>query len=157
MLGKVFFVSVLVSTMSLVGCTQCSQKKDAGTDQAAQSAEQAAPADGAQPAGKLEMTDETAGTGAVAEAGKRLTVHYVGTLQDGTKFDSSRDRDAPFTFTLGAGHVIAGWEEGIKGMKVGGKRKLVIPPQMAYGERGAGGVIPPNATLVFEVELLKVE
>jgi peptidylprolyl isomerase len=106
---------------------------------------------------KLEITDLVTGTGAVAETGKSVTVHYRGTLADGTEFDSSQKHGKPFTFHLGAREVIPGWDEGVKGMKVGGKRKLVIPPGMAYGERGAGGVIPPNATLTFEVELLKVE
>ena len=106
---------------------------------------------------KLEITDLVVGTGAVAETGKSVAVHYRGTLTDGTEFDSSRKHGAPFSFPLGAGKVIPGWDEGVKGMKVGGKRKLVVPPDMAYGERGAGGVIPPNATLVFEVELLDVK
>ena len=88
--------------------------------------------------------------------GKEITVHYTGWLQDGTKFDSSLDRRQPLTIVLGAGQVIQGWDEGFSGMKEGGKRKLTIPPEMGYGARGAGGVIPPNATLVFEVELLKV-
>lgn len=98
----------------------------------------------------------TIGTGAEATRGKPVTVHYTGWLTNGTKFDSSKDRDDPFVFNLGLGQVIAGWDEGVTGMKVGGKRKLTIPPQLGYGARGAGGVIPPHATLVFEVELLKV-
>jgi FKBP-type peptidyl-prolyl cis-trans isomerase len=106
---------------------------------------------------KLEITDLEVGTGDVAETGKSVTVHYRGTLADGTEFDSSRKHGAPFSFRLGAGRVIRGWDEGVKGMKVGGKRKLVVPPSMGYGERGAGGVIPPNATLTFEVELLEVQ
>ena len=96
------------------------------------------------------------GEGAEAASGCRVTVHYTGWLTDGTQFDSSKDRDDPFRFHLGKGQVIAGWDEGVSGMKVGGRRKLTIPPQLGYGARGAGGVIPPNATLVFEVELLEV-
>jgi FKBP-type peptidyl-prolyl cis-trans isomerase FkpA len=100
--------------------------------------------------------DVSEGTGDPAPAGKMVSVHYTGWLTDGTKFDSSKDRNDPFMFPLGAGHVIRGWDEGVQGMKVGGVRKLTIPSQLGYGERGAGGVIPPNATLVFEVELLKI-
>ena len=96
------------------------------------------------------------GGGAVAAAGQKVSVHYTGWLTDRSKFDSSKDRGEPFAFPLGRGQVIKGWDEGVSGMKVGGKRKLTIPPSLGYGTRGAGGVIPPNATLVFEVELLGI-
>jgi FKBP-type peptidyl-prolyl cis-trans isomerase len=104
----------------------------------------------------LKMEDLNIGDGAEAVAGKSVSVHYTGWLTNGTKFDSSVDRGQPFQFTLGARQVIEGWDRGVAGMKVGGKRKLTIPPEMGYGARGAGGVIPPNATLVFEVQLLAV-
>ena len=104
----------------------------------------------------LKYTDDQVGTGAEAVSGKTVVVHYTGWLLDGTKFDSSRDKNQPFSFPLGGGRVIQGWDEGVAGMKVGGKRTLVIPPGLGYGARGAGGVIPPNATLKFEVELLDV-
>lgn len=104
----------------------------------------------------LQITNVKEGDGAQAVSGKEVTVHYVGTLTDGTKFDSSRDRGTPFTFTLGAGEVIKGWDAGVAGMKVGGVRRLVIPPALAYGDRAVGS-IPANSTLVFEVELLGVE
>jgi FKBP-type peptidyl-prolyl cis-trans isomerase FkpA len=105
----------------------------------------------------LEVADVKVGTGAEAVPGRKVRVHYTGTLMDGTKFDSSRDRNEPFEFTLGVGEVIPGWDAGIKGMRVGGARQLTIPASMAYGSRGAGGVIPANAALKFDVELLGVE
>lgn len=104
----------------------------------------------------LKYEDLQVGDGDEAAAGHRVTVHYTGWLLDGDKFDSSVDRNDPFAFTLGKGMVIRGWDEGVAGMKVGGKRRLTIPPQLGYGSQGAGGVIPPNATLVFDVELLAV-
>ena len=105
----------------------------------------------------LEIEDLEVGSGEVAEAGDTVEVHYVGMLTDGTKFDSSRDRGQTFEFTLGAGEVIEGWDEGVAGMKVGGLRKLTIPSDMAYGENGLPGVIPGGATLLFEVELIGVQ
>ena len=109
----------------------------------------------------LQYEDITVGDGAEAKAGDHVSVHYTGWLQNedgsaGAKFDSSKDRNQPFEFPLGAGHVIKGWDQGVQGMKIGGKRTLVIPSALGYGPRGAGGVIPPNATLIFEVELLGV-
>ena len=105
----------------------------------------------------LIIDDVVVGNGDAAKAGDQVTVHYTGWLTDGAKFDSSKDRDDPFSFPLGARRVIAGWDEGVQGMQVGGTRKLTIPPLLGYGARGAGGVIPPNATLVFEVELLSID
>jgi FKBP-type peptidyl-prolyl cis-trans isomerase len=104
----------------------------------------------------LKIEELQAGSGDEAVTGKQVSVHYTGWLTNGTKFDSSLDRGSPFKFQLGAGQVIQGWDQGVAGMKVGGKRKLTIPPELGYGARGAAGVIPPNATLVFEVELLGV-
>ena len=106
---------------------------------------------------ELKIEDEKVGTGVEAVAGKKVTVNYVGTLLDGTKFDSSYDRGTPFSFTLGAGEVIEGWDKGFAGMKIGGRRKLTIPSSLAYGANGIPGAIPGGATLIFEVELLKVE
>ncbi|RYZ64635.1 MAG: FKBP-type peptidyl-prolyl cis-trans isomerase [Proteobacteria bacterium] len=144
-----------LSLGTLVGCNKCSgPSKTAGTPTTAPSATEG---EKAAEATELKIEEVQAGTGDEAVEGKEVTVHYTGTLTDGKKFDSSLDRNEPFTFRLGAGMVIPGWEQGIKGMKVGGKRKLTIPPALGYGERGAGGVIPPNATLLFDVELLGVK
>ncbi|HEB95712.1 MAG TPA: FKBP-type peptidyl-prolyl cis-trans isomerase [Sedimenticola thiotaurini] len=104
----------------------------------------------------LKYEDLAEGEGPQAQAGQQVRVHYTGWLTDGTKFDSSLDRNQPFDFPLGGGRVIRGWDEGVQGMRVGGRRRLTIPPQLGYGAAGAGGVIPPNATLVFEVELLEI-
>ncbi len=109
----------------------------------------------------LQYEDTTVGEGAEAQAGQHVTVHYTGWLRNddgstGAKFDSSKDRNDPFQFSLGAGQVIRGWDEGVQGMKIGGARRLTIPASLGYGARGAGGVIPPNATLIFDVELLAV-
>jgi FKBP-type peptidyl-prolyl cis-trans isomerase len=130
------------------------QPTEPATAQATTPAEVAAPA--AAPVAKgLIIKDVVVGKGAVAKAGDKVTVNYTGWLTDGKKFDSSIGK-APFEFTLGAGQVIPGWDQGVAGMKVGGKRKLTIPADLGYGAQGAGGVIPPNATLLFDVELLKV-
>ena len=105
----------------------------------------------------LKYVDDKVGGGAAPQKGKRVSVHYTGTLTDGKKFDSSRDRGQPFQFVIGVGQVIAGWDEGVMSMKVGGRRQLIIPANLGYGARGAGGLIPPNAELRFDVELLAVD
>ena len=113
-------------------------------------------ADKIKTASGLEYVDEVVGDGASPTAGQKVTVHYTGTFPDGRKFDSSRDRNQPFVFTIGKGQVIKGWDEGVATMKVGGRRILTVPAQLGYGAAGAGNVIPPNATLMFDVELLGV-
>jgi FKBP-type peptidyl-prolyl cis-trans isomerase len=131
------------------GLTSCNKKSDAGA---------AAPGAAAPQAGSLLVEDVKIGEGTVATKGKTVSVHYTGVLTNGTKFDSSLDRGQPIVFPLGTGMVIKGWDQGVEGMKVGGKRKLTIPPDLAYGAKGTpGGPIPPNATLVFDVELVDVK
>lgn len=147
---------VLLLLMAAVAIPACSQKEPA-KPAAAEKTESKSVAGAVTTASGLSYTDLTVGNGASPTSGKSVTVHYTGTLENGTKFDSSLDRGQPFVFRIGAGEVIPGWDEGVMSMKVGGKRKLVVPPQLGYGANGAGGVIPPNATLVFEVELLDVE
>jgi len=132
----------------------CSVSAMAGQDQAAKG--KTAAAKTVTTASGLKYTDVKVGSGASPVKGKQVKVHYTGTLENGKKFDSSVDRKEPFTFVIGVGQVIAGWDEGVMGMKVGGKRKLIIPSKLGYGARGAGPDIPPNATLLFDVELLDV-
>ena len=155
-----FPLALITATATiLAGCDKCSNNTDSPPSAEAAKAP-AQPAAAAAPeaaAESLKITDVKIGNGAEAADGKKVSVHYTGTLLDGTKFDSTVDRATPFTFILGSGMVIAGWDQGIKGMKVGGVRKLVIPPNLAYGSRAVGGVIPPNSTLVFDIELLKAE
>lgn len=150
------FGTALAVTLAfaLAGCSKGCNKTE-GDGSASPSGESASADAGA--VTDLKIEDIKVGDGAEAVAGKSVSVHYTGTLTDGKKFDSSLDRGQPFRFQLGAGQVIQGWDKGVAGMKVGGKRKLTIPSHLGYGERGAGGVIPPNATLIFEVELLGVE
>lgn len=151
----------------LAGCNQYEAQKAASAAGATPSTPSTppAPAAAATPTGGkvhklpsgLQYEDMVVGSGKMAEPGMNVSVHYTGWLTDGTKFDSSLDRNQAFQFQLGAGMVIRGWDEGVKGMRIGGKRKLTIPSDMGYGAQGAGGVIPPNATLVFDVELLDVK
>ena len=134
--------------------TACADSRDDGKAAPAEAGEEGR--ETVTPTG-LKYVDLEVGEGAEAVSGKAVEVHYTGWLENGTKFDSSLDRQEPFTFRLGAGEVIEGWDQGVAGMKVGGKRKLTIPPDLGYGDQGAGGVIPPGATLIFEVELLGMQ
>lgn len=159
-----YFRSMLVGGMAFMmlgGLSSCT-KKEATTPSTenpatTQAVEEKPASSIASDTMELKIEDLVVGNGAEAKSGKPVKVHYTGWLTNGKKFDSSVDRGQPFRFLLGGGQVIQGWDKGVAGMKVGGKRKLTIPPQMGYGDRGAGNVIPPNATLVFEVELLGVE
>lgn len=164
--SHLIFVTLTMAFAFAVAFSACTKKEHAPENNAAATAQtgntagttqQAAAGQPTEPVTELKVNDLKPGDGVVAENGKKVLVHYTGWLTDGKKFDSSLDRGTPLSFQLGAGQVIKGWEQGVAGMKVGGKRKLTIPPQLAYGEQGAGSVIPPNSTLVFEVELLKVE
>ena len=145
---KLIVVLLLLAAIAIPACVQ-----NEGKPAAALQGQTAAPVQVTTASG-LGYTDLVVGTGPRPSPGKPVKVHYTGWLENGTKFDSSVDRGEPFVFVIGAGEVIPGWDEGVMTMKVGGKRKLVIPPQLGYGSRGAGGVIPPDATLIFEVELL---
>jgi FKBP-type peptidyl-prolyl cis-trans isomerase len=151
---------IALSILALAGCAaekpQATNASPQPTPQAQAAAAPASSAPQSFPTG-LTVTEQQVGTGAEAVAGKTVSVHYTGRLITGRKFDSSLDRGTPFSFKLGAGQVIKGWDLGVAGMKVGGKRQLTIAPELGYGANGAGGVIPPNATLVFDVELLGVE
>ncbi|MBI2981988.1 MAG: FKBP-type peptidyl-prolyl cis-trans isomerase [Deltaproteobacteria bacterium] len=145
-----FLVSLLALTVA------CSKTKQPAETEPPQTTQEAALANEQSTPSGLKYVVLQEGTGASPQKGQMVTVHYTGWLADGTKFDSSVDRGTPFQFQVGTGQVIPGWDEGVSLMKIGEKRKLIIPSQLAYGEGGAGGVIPPNATLVFEVELLGV-
>jgi len=159
---------ILATILGVLGtCVACGGTPDTGaatTSEATTAADTTTGGSGVSDITTLQVTDVKEGTGAEATKGNLVSVHYTGWLYNasaadkhGTKFDSSRDRNQPFEFNLGAGQVIRGWDEGVAGMKIGGQRTLVIPPSMGYGSRGAGGVIPGNATLVFDVELLGVK
>lgn len=157
-------VLMVVAAFSVTGCSKPAAETPAATTPTAEqpvTEQPAAPAPAKGPVTKdvtaLVIKDTKVGTGAVAKAGQSVTVNYTGYLTDGTKFDSSLDSGQPFTFNLGAGEVIKGWDTGVAGMKVGGTRRLTIPPALGYGDQGAGGTIPPGATLVFDVELLAVK
>ena len=153
----------LAAILSMAGCQQSSNSTTTSESTASTSAAKTQTASPGAPmttASGLQIEELTLGTGAVAEKGRTVSVHYTGWLTDHTKdtpFDSSLNRGQPYEFVLGTGAVIRGWDEGIEGMKVGGKRRLTIPPDLAYGAQGSGGVIPPNSTLIFEVELMGVK
>jgi FKBP-type peptidyl-prolyl cis-trans isomerase len=148
--------------LSVLGVMGCTSEPESPTEAPVESAppvtEETTPAEQAEPVTELKIEDVKEGKGEAAVAGDSLTVHYTGWLTDGTEFDSSKNSGQPFPFTLGAGQVIPGWDQGVAGMKVGGVRKLTIPPDLAYGAGGTpDGTIPPNATLVFEVEIVSID
>jgi FKBP-type peptidyl-prolyl cis-trans isomerase len=140
----------------ITGCDGCSSSKESSSDNA-NSPVSEIPDSTQEKKATLQKIDIEVGDGKTAEVGQRVSVHYTGTLEDGTKFDSSKDRNTPFQFNLGRGEVIKGWDDGVQGMKIGGTRKLIIPSHLGYGKRGVPGVIPPNATLIFEVDLLEIK
>lgn len=148
-------VVLAVVAYAVTACAKKKQETQSATPAPATAA--SAASNGATTSSGLKYEVLREGNGPVAKAGQTVSVHYTGWLTDGTKFDSSVDRGQPFSFALGAGQVIKGWDEGVAGMKVGEKRKLTIPSDLGYGQRGAGNVIPPNATLVFDVELLGIQ
>lgn len=155
---KLLLAPIIFALLWFVSGCGKSEKSGASNQAAASSPSSPAKVNGqptTTPSG-LQYWDIVVGTGDTAVPGKPVSVHYTGWLTDGKKFDSSLDRGQPFVFTLGQGDVIKGWDEGVAGMKVGGKRQLRIPPSLGYGDSGAGGVIPPNATLIFDVELIEV-
>jgi peptidylprolyl isomerase len=152
----VAITGVIILTVGVVGAAVWMSRQPVDTSDDSRASSSSSSHDSKQGATTLQQTDTQVGTGAEAVAGKKVTVHYTGTLTDGTKFDSSLDRGQPFSFTLGAGQVIKGWDQGVAGMKVGGKRQLTIPPDLGYGAQTVG-TIPPNSTLKFDVELLGVE
>ncbi|MEA2692594.1 MAG: FKBP-type peptidyl-prolyl cis-trans isomerase FkpA [Acidobacteriota bacterium] len=151
-----FVLTTLLTALPLAGPVLAQAPKDQPKEKAAMEKPAAEGKEVVTPSG-LRYTDIKVGEGEEAKPGQAVTVHYTGRLTDGTKFDSSLDRKQPFSFKLGAGQVIQGWDQGVAGMKVGGKRKLTIPPGLGYGTQSVGGVIPPNSTLVFDVELLGVK
>jgi peptidylprolyl isomerase len=153
---KIIVLLLLIVAIAIPACSQKEAKNPADKSATEQAAPAAAQAGAVKNPSGLSYTDLVPGKGATPVSGKSVTVHYTGWLENGTKFDSSLDRGQPFVFRIGAGEVIPGWDEGVISMKVGGKRKLFIPAQLGYGAAGAGGVIPPNANLIFEVELLDV-
>ncbi len=153
---KRLFATITLSATCMMIAISCTKKSETTTTEPTTKAMETNTTAAAPAATELKIEDLKVGTGAEATAGKKVKVHYTGWLTNGTKFDSSVDRGTPFEFSLGAGQVIQGWDKGVAGMKVGGKRKLTIPSDLGYGATGAGNVIPPNATLVFEVELLGV-